>query len=449
MLTIDRAVYADVAGSLAQANQRGASTALALLDAIGDAAVSAGRGDATRSWCTAYEAKAERVTQQLSHLVEAFGTCAVLVDTSGHNHARAEIAAAPYGLPDYALSPVQRALASVSTTGIPTMYGGNSDQPWSWGLVSSHVLSAWWPGADLPRVRALAAAWHDAAADLRTTAYFPSTAVAYLETLSSPELPDAIDACRRLAQACDLLADDCDTLGTACTTFARHVAEQRDQVNHLLKEFCAAAGITELIALGASVLSAGISELVSKAVDSGLMARFALRISAALDVLSRALQSGGMALAIADASDGLSGWLPKVADAAPVLAAIADDDAQLAVGLGVALPFGATGSPSVTDEEIIDAGWANRKTLARHLRDHGKDVGATTMADYVRAAQALLRQARAEGLPTKVAEDGDILVFDPATKLFAVYRPDGKARTIFRPDEPSDVYWHQQRGALQ
>ena len=52
-------------------------------------------------------------------------------------------------------------------------------------------------------------------------------------------------------------------------------------------------------------------------------------------------------------------------------------------------------------------------------------------------------------VPAKVAEDGDILVFDPESKLFGVYRADGKARTIFRPKDPAEVYWDNQRGALQ
>jgi hypothetical protein len=443
---IDPAQYADAAALLARANVDTAHVASALFDAIADAALSAGRGDGTRRWCAAYEQAAGEVGRQLSALVDALGSCAILLDACGHNHGRAEAAAAPYGLPAYALPRIQRDLASVSMTGVPPLYGGDADEPRGWGIISAHLFSPWWPGANLAGVRALAAAWHTAADGLGATVSLPRLAVAELDLMTSPELADATSVCQRLAEAGTTLAADCDALGTACGRFADDVQEQRDRVDHLVKEFCGVAGITELLALGASFLSAGISELVAKAVDSGLMAVYAGRIGAVLDALSDTLQASSLTLAVSDASRGLSTWLPAVASAQPVLAALDDDTrvlrAELDGGPG-------PGAAALSDEEVIAAGWARRKTLKRHFEDHGADVGATTEADYVRAALALLRRAQAEGLPTKVAEDGDILVFDPESELFGVYRPDGRTRTLYRPDAPAAEYWANQRGVLQ
>ena len=68
-------------------------------------------------------------------------------------------------------------------------------------------------------------------------------AVAELDLMTSPELADATSVCQRLAEAGTTLAADCDALGTACGRFADDVQEQRDRVDHLVKEFCGVAGI--------------------------------------------------------------------------------------------------------------------------------------------------------------------------------------------------------------
>lgn len=370
---IDHALYADAAALLAQANGVTATIASDLFDALGAAAVSAGHGDGTRRWCTAYEQRAGAVTDQLSQLVDAFGNCAVLLHASGRNHDRAEAAAAPYGIPAYAPRGIARDLRSVSLSGIPAMYGGSDDEPLGWSIISSHVFGAWWPGADLTRVRALATAWHAAAYDLTSTTYFPSLAIGQLDAMTSPELPDATDVCRRLADACTTLAGDCDALGQACTALADDVQEQRDRVNHLVKEFFGAAGITELLALGFSVLSGGVSELVSKAIDTGILARYGARICAVLDTLSATLSTSSLTLAVADAGKGLSPWLSAVADAKPVLAEIDGDEAVLATALGVGVAGGAAAGSataarySVTAAQMED--W-ERTTRSHTIRKH-------------------------------------------------------------------------------
>lgn len=455
---IDTAQYAGAAALLTRGNQALAAVALRLFDALGDAALSAGRGSGARQWCDAYERSAAAAAGMLSQLVDALGACARLIDASGHNHARAEAAAAPYGLPSYALP--QRDLASVGLTGIPTMYGGSVDEPWGWGLIASHLAGLGWPGADLGQVRAVAHAWHRAAGRVRDLGYLPGQAAAELELMSAAELPDAIAVCQRLGKAALTLADDCDALGAACTRYADHVLEQRTRVEHEVEEFFAAAGITELVGCGLSVITAGISALVARAADAGILATYVARIARLLDALDRSLAGYAPALAGAGVGAGVgadAAWLGMVAESEPVFAEVEAANALLASevdaaggGMGSGLAGTALDAEAVlSDDAVIESGWADRRTLARHLRDHADDVGATTEAEYVRSARELLKRARAEGLPMKVAPDGTIRVFDPVSELFGSYRSDGLARTIFRPDPPATDYWAKQPGVLQ
>ena len=448
MLTIDRALYADAADLLGRANQTLATSASVLFDALGEAAVSAGEGEGARAWCTSYQKAARSVTTEVSQVVDAFGNAATLIDASGHNHARAEAAAAPYGLPAAPLS--RRDLASVYISGIPEMYGGSVGEPWGWGLIAGRLHGFAWPGADIERVQALAAAWHTAADDLRGTAYSAALADSYLGTMTSPELPAAIEVCDRLRDACTALATDCDALGSACTAYAGAVSRARAQVMHAFKELLGVAGIGAFLGIGATLLSGGLTGLASSSLEGTVAGTFITRIIALLDALADALAALNPATAISDARGGQSAWLRTVANAAPVLAAVEADTSLLSTELDGALQAGgAPGAGAQADDEVINAGWANPKKLADHFNRHASDVGASTEAEYVEAAQDLLRRARVDGLPMKVDARGNILVFDPTSELFGVYRPDGLARTIFRPTPDALRYWAEQRGELQ
>lgn len=446
MLAIDRALYADAADLLAQANQTLATTGSDLFDGLSEAVASAGEGNGARSWCSSYEQAARSVTDEISQLTDAFGKAATLLDTSGHNHASAEAAAAPYGLSVGRLP--RRNLEHVTISGVPPMYGGNDGEPWGWHLIVGHLHGFGWPGADIDRIRSLAAAWHAAADNLQTATYFPALASSYLDTMSSPELPAATSVCKRLADVCTALAADCDALGRSCGEYADAVARARTQVTHAFKELLGVAGVGALVGLGATVLSGGLAGLASGTLEGTAAGTLVSRIVSLLDALASTLSALNPAMAINDAQGGQSAWLRTVADAAPVLAAVTSQTGALAAELG-GVPRGGGAVGTMTDDEVIRAGWADRRTLQDHFDRHGADVGATSTADYVRTAQELRARAEAEGLPMKVDKDGTIRIFDPQTGLFASFRPDGRARTIFRPTPSPDAYWAKQPGALK
>ena len=93
LATIDTSTYGDAARLLTFANQDAGAVAEALFGALADAALSTGTTAGAATWADSYTAVAQSVTDAISDLVAALGNAALLLDASGHNHARAEAAA--------------------------------------------------------------------------------------------------------------------------------------------------------------------------------------------------------------------------------------------------------------------------------------------------------------------------------------------------------------------
>ena len=234
LATIDVSTYEDAARLLVHGNQEAGALATTLFSALAAGSMSTGSTAGAASWAEGYTSVAQSVTDAISELVSALGNAALLVDASGDNHARAEAAAAPYGLPTYGLP--QRAICTASITGLPPVFGGHADEPGGWHLVVSHLSGYIWPGADVARLEALAGAWHAAAVDLRSMAALPDRAGQSLAMMRSPELPAAISACTRLSSLAHTLADDCTELGNAVSRFAQEVQRQRDPILEAVKD---------------------------------------------------------------------------------------------------------------------------------------------------------------------------------------------------------------------
>jgi hypothetical protein len=90
--------------------------------------------------------------------------------------------------------------------------------------------------------------------------------------------------------------------------------------------------------------------------------------------------------------------------------------------------------------------WGNLASLRDHFERHGPDFKSKDQDEYARQAWEFLQRAKAEGLPTKVDEEGVTRVFDPKTRAFAAYNRDGTTKTYFRPN--SRDYFERQPGKL-
>lgn len=91
--------------------------------------------------------------------------------------------------------------------------------------------------------------------------------------------------------------------------------------------------------------------------------------------------------------------------------------------------------------------WANLKTLDDHFARHGADFGAKSADDYASMASGFFQRGGAQQIPTKIAPDGTVRMFDPATNTFGAFAPNGMTKTFFKPTSPT--YWSRQPGVLQ
>ncbi len=87
--------------------------------------------------------------------------------------------------------------------------------------------------------------------------------------------------------------------------------------------------------------------------------------------------------------------------------------------------------------------WGRPETLIDHFRRHGADFGAKSARDYAKMAGRFFERAQEEKLPTKIAPDGTIRVYDRKTNTFGAYNPDGTTKTFFKPKD-GVKYWNRQ-----
>lgn len=111
-----------------------------------------------------------------------------------------------------------------------------------------------------------------------------------------------------------------------------------------------------------------------------------------------------------------------------------------------ALVVAAEGEAPAVMDLLAEETWGNPNTLARHLRDHGADFGATSAEDYANKASRFFQRSQIEGLPTKIDADGVIRVYDPETNTFGAYNPNGTTRMVFTPKRGID-YWNDRPGS--
>jgi pyocin large subunit-like protein len=146
-----------------------------------------------------------------------------------------------------------------------------------------------------------------------------------------------------------------------------------------------------------------------------------------------------------------------------------DHDASLSAAPAVAAPGTSSGEDradpdlrvATTREDPRDAQiplfhgrpmWAaNRRHTAEEnaryqfARD-GADFGARDVDDFVAKAHAFVDRPP-HGTLTLTRDNGDRLLYDPATNVFAVVSRDGAPRTMFKPRDGA-AYWREQKDRL-
>ncbi len=78
-----------------------------------------------------------------------------------------------------------------------------------------------------------------------------------------------------------------------------------------------------------------------------------------------------------------------------------------------------------------------------HFERDGQAFGAKSLEDFIGKAHAFVTAPPA-GSETLTRDNGDRLIYDPASNTFAVAARDGAPRTMFKPDDGA-AYWEKQK----
>jgi RHS repeat-associated protein len=90
--------------------------------------------------------------------------------------------------------------------------------------------------------------------------------------------------------------------------------------------------------------------------------------------------------------------------------------------------------------------WGRFETLSDHYDRHGPDFGSSSPEEYAQQASDFLRQMVKNGEIKINPDDGVIRAWDPATKSFGSYNPDGSTKTYYIRQKNPDDYWNVQPG---
>ncbi|HEX6866619.1 MAG TPA: hypothetical protein VF122_05250 [Caulobacteraceae bacterium] len=90
-----------------------------------------------------------------------------------------------------------------------------------------------------------------------------------------------------------------------------------------------------------------------------------------------------------------------------------------------------------------NARYTGEENAQYHFERDGQVFGAKSLEDFVGKAHAFVTAPPA-GAQTLTRDNGDRLIYDPASNTFAVATKDGAPRTMFKPDDGA-AYWEKQK----
>lgn len=90
--------------------------------------------------------------------------------------------------------------------------------------------------------------------------------------------------------------------------------------------------------------------------------------------------------------------------------------------------------------------WGSMPSLQDHFDRHGSDFRAKDPDDYARMAWEFLQRGKRGEVLVKIDDEGVMRLWDPKSRAFGSYNPNGTTKTYFRPN--SRDYFERQPGRL-
>ncbi|MEU7633807.1 hypothetical protein AB0C34_28160 [Nocardia sp. NPDC049220] len=191
----------------------------------------AGSDSAGRTWADSYDPAAFKAVAAGTDIVNAFGKLHDLLAFTAVNHSNTEkLNKNPPDTPD----PAPAILAAITAPTFKGAFGGESDPPFGWSMISSWLQGHTWPNGDPDKLRRLGTAWRTAAKGLRDASGGTSQAWTNLEENASEELPQAIDQMDAVWMGVGEVATQYEKLGGACEDWAQQIEDAHHEILAIL-----------------------------------------------------------------------------------------------------------------------------------------------------------------------------------------------------------------------
>jgi hypothetical protein len=451
VVDVRRSGYADAATLLADVVADGAHRAWHdLLAALLDTHGMAGTDDIGSSWGASYDGAVEAVRLASQDLVNAFFQLAALLEQTAINYDGADASSVPGAPARVAKNRWTR--TSVPLGDPPSAVGQGCPDPHGWSLLQ-HAIGMLWPNGHQDLLRASARAWTAAADRLQSLSGFIGEAAQRVLLQRAPEAEAAFTAVDAMTAHVADVASAYRRIADACDEYAEHLDRAHHQIISEITGFLEWSAGIEIAGGVFAVLTAGISEAVAQAGEATEIARAAHAIRSAIATLGSLVAVGREAVAAAGARvlgvvERLRPLLMRSPQEVELQQAARTEVLRPGGPLPGEVPVAAVGSApqarAVANLADAAPSWTSPTALLRHFRDHAKDFGVSTPADYAAKAKAFYRRGQEEHLPTKVDADGTVRIYDRGTNTFGAFTKAGVPKTFFKPTSPS--YWERQGG---
>ena len=251
-------------------------TGLGLLDELGGARAMAGSDPAGRAWAASYDDAAALALDVTADVANGCVQLAALLQQTGFNYSRAESSSTPGAL--------ERWPDRVAYTGCPVALGqppsatgGTSPVPSNWWLIE-HAVGLMWPGGHQDRLRAAAAAWSGAAVAIGDATLFVQDALECIAAQVTPEVDDAMTACRAMDRHLWDLVAAYRGLAGACADFAGHIDKAHSEAEHELVSLVEWTVGLQAGGVLLAAFSAGLSEAAAQLAQAERIAATAAKV---------------------------------------------------------------------------------------------------------------------------------------------------------------------------
>lgn len=237
-ISVECGGYVEAAGVCRTANHIAALLTDSLAAKLGAYAAIAGDDATSRDFATSYDPAAREAVATLTDLTHALIGLGRLIDASGRNHDRAEVAAARRTNVYVGGGLDEDSFVRVSPAPPPSSLGGSvasglgDVHAWILGQVEGFV----WPGADVALLRDAASSWRRTSGSVADLTTHLDIVAGLLERQLSPEIPLALAAISELRMLVEDSADQLLALADACDDYATAVEDARNRTRALLTE---------------------------------------------------------------------------------------------------------------------------------------------------------------------------------------------------------------------